>query len=220
MKPYGFLVAIFISGILALFFDFTENQWGFYITKPTTTFIILLYALRYRKKELKNYNLRICLGLFFCLVGDTLLLFDTYFIFGLVSFLIGHLCFLVAFYGQQGFKWPKSIGLLLILTAMTILYLCFPNLGVLKIPVFAYVGVIVLMSWQGIALQQNNLRSNFRRVGWAVSLFMFSDSLLALNKFYLSIPFSGLLILSTYWTSVFLFAQSISISDINLKKVR
>ncbi|MGA1776092.1 MAG: lysoplasmalogenase [Flavobacteriaceae bacterium] len=220
MKPYGFLVAIFISGILALFFDFTENQWGFYITKPTTTFIILLYALHYRKKELKNYNLRICLGLFFCLVGDTLLLFDTYFIFGLVSFLIGHLCFLVAFYGQQGFKWPKSIGLLLILTAMTILYLCFPNLGVLKIPVFAYVGVIVLMSWQGIALQQNNLRSNFRRVGWAVGLFMFSDSLLALNKFYLSIPFSGLLILSTYWTSVFLFAQSISISDINLKKVR
>lgn len=220
MKPYGFLVAIFISGILALFFDFTENQWGFYITKPTTTFIILLYALQYRKKELKNYNLRICLGLFFCLVGDTLLLFDTYFIFGLVSFLIGHLCFLVAFYGQQGFKWPKSIGLLLILTAMTILYLCFPNLGVLKIPVFAYVGVIVLMSWQGIALQQNNLRSNFRRVGWAVGLFMFSDSLLALNKFYLSIPFSGLLILSTYWTSVFLFAQSISISDINLKKLR
>ena len=220
MKPYGFLVAIFISGILALFFDFTENQWGFYITKPTTTFIILLYALRYRKKELKNYNLRICLGLFFCLVGDTLLLFDTYFIFGLVSFLIGHLCFLVAFYGQQGFKWPKSIGLLLILTAITILYLCFPNLGVLKIPVFAYVGVIVLMSWQGIALQQNNLRSNFRRVGWAVVLFMFSDSLLALNKFYLSIPYSGLLILSTYWTSVFLFAQSISISDINLKKVR
>ncbi|MGA1546326.1 MAG: lysoplasmalogenase [Flavobacteriaceae bacterium] len=220
MKPYGFLVAIFISGILALFFDFTENQWGFYITKPTTTLIILLYALRYRKKELKNYNLRICLGLFFCLVGDTLLLFDTYFIFGLVSFLIGHLCFLVAFYGQQGFKWPKSIGLLLILTAMTILYLCFPNLGVLKIPVFAYVGVIVLMSWQGIALQQNNLRSNFRRVGWAVGLFMFSDSLLALNKFYLSIPYSGLLILSTYWTSVFLFAQSISISDINLKKVR
>ncbi len=220
MKPYGFLVAIFISGILALFFDFTENQWGFYITKPTTTFIILLYALRYRKKELKNYNLRICLGLFFCLVGDTLLLFDTYFIFGLVSFLIGHLCFLVAFYGQQGFKWPKSIGLLLILAAMTILYLCFPNLGVLKIPVFAYVGVIVLMSWQGIALQQNNLRSNFRRVGWAVGLFMFSDSLLALNKFYLSIPYSGLLILSTYWTSVFLFAQSISISDINLKKVR
>lgn len=220
MKPYGFLVAIFISGILALFFDFTENQWGFYITKPTTTLIILLYALRYRKKELKNYNLRICLGLFFCLVGDTLLLFDTYFIFGLVSFLIGHLCFLVAFYGQQGFKWPKSIGLLLILTAITILYLCFPNLGVLKIPVFAYVGVIVLMSWQGIALQQNNLRSNFRRVGWAVVLFMFSDSLLALNKFYLSIPYSGLLILSTYWTSVFLFAQSISISDINLKKVR
>ncbi|MGA0897007.1 MAG: lysoplasmalogenase [Flavobacteriaceae bacterium] len=220
MKPYGFLVAIFISGILALFFDFTENQWGFYITKPTTTLIILLYALQYRKKELKNYNLRICLGLFFCLVGDTLLLFDTYFIFGLVSFLIGHLCFLVAFYGQQGFKWPKSIGLLLILTAMAILYLCFPNLGVLKIPVFAYVGVIVLMSWQGIALQQNNLRSNFRRVGWAVGLFMFSDSLLALNKFYLSIPFSGLLILSTYWTSVFLFAQSISISDINLKKVR
>ena len=220
MKPYGFLVAIFISGILALFFDFTENQWGFYITKPTTTFIILLYALQYRKKELKNYNLRICLGLFFCLVGDTLLLFDTYFIFGLVSFLIGHLCFLVAFYGQQGFKWPKSIGLLLILTAMAILYLCFPNLGVLKIPVFAYVGVIVLMSWQGIALQQNNLRSNFRRVGWAVVLFMFSDSLLALNKFYLSIPYSGLLILSTYWTSVFLFAQSLSISDINLKKVR
>ncbi len=154
------------------------------------------------------------------MVGDTLLLFDAYFILGLASFLIGHLCFLVAFYGQQGFKWPKFIGLLLILTAMVILYLCYPNLGVLKIPVFAYVGVIVLMSWQGIALQQNNLRANFRRIGWAVGLFMLSDSLLALNKFYQPIPLSGLLILLTYWTSVFLFAQSISISDINPKKVR
>jgi len=93
-------------------------------------------------------------------------------------------------------------------------------LGVLKISVFAYVGIIVLMSWQGIALQQNNLRANFRRIGWALGLFMLSDSLLALNKFYQPIPFSGLLILSTYWTSVFLFAQSISISDINPKKVR
>ncbi len=208
MNFFGFPVVIILSGILALFFDFTENPWGYYITKPATTFLILLYALLKRNKELNKFNLRICLGLLFCLVGDTFLLFEVYFIFGLISFLMGHLCFLVAFWGQQGFKWPRPIGILLLLIAATILYLCYPNLGVLKVPVFVYVGIIVLMSWQGIALQQSNSRPDFRWLGWAVGLFMLSDSLLALNKFYQSIPFSGLLILSTYWFSLFLMANS------------
>ena len=73
-----------------------------------------------------------------------------------------------------------------------------------------YLIVIELMSRQGWALALNPKMEYRSFLGWAVSLFLFSDALIAVDKFYFSFSFSGVLILATYWIAIFLIARSAS----------
>lgn len=210
MNPKTQLVLIGVSGLFAILFDLVDFPIGFYCTKPLTTLLILTLPLRFPHDQLKAYRKTVLLGLLFCLIGDSFLLFESFFLYGLTSFLVGHLCFLYAFVKQQGFQWPLVPGIFLGSIASTILFLCYDNLGVLLLPVLVYIGVILIMSWQGIALQQQKEHFTFRYVGWAVGLFLFSDAVLALNKFYIPFAYSGVLVLSTYWLAISLIALSAS----------
>ena len=210
MNPKTQLVLIGFSGLFAILFDLVDFSIGFYCTKPLTTLLILTLPLRFPHDQLKAYRKTVLWGLLFCLIGDSFLLFESFFLYGLTSFLIGHLCFLYAFVKQQGFQWPVIPGIFLGSIAYTILFLCYDNLGALLLPVLVYIGVILIMSWQGIALQRQNKHFTFRYVGWAVVLFLFSDAVLALNKFYIPFAYSGVLILSTYWLAICLIALSAS----------
>ena len=208
MRPNTQLFLIGLSGLLAIIFDFLNFSIGFYVTKPLTTLLILGFPFRFPNNQLKDHSRIICWGLLCCLIGDSLLLFDSFFLFGLSSFLLGHLCFLYAFVRQQGFQWPLVPGVLLIGFAVAIIFLCYDNLGALFIPVLLYISVILMMSWQGIALQRNNYHVSSRHIGWAVVLFLFSDAILALDKFYIPFAYSGVLILSTYWMAITIIAVS------------
>lgn len=210
MNPKTQLVLIGVSGLFAILFDLVDFSIGFYCTKPLTTLLILTLPLRFPHDQLKAYKKTVLLGLLFCLIGDSFLLFESFFLYGLTSFLVGHLCFLFAFVKQQGFQWPLVPGIFLGSIASTILFLCYENLGALLLPVLVYIGVILIMSWQGIALQRQNKHFTFRYVGWAVGLFLFSDAVLALNKFYIPFAYSGVLILGTYWLAISLIALSAS----------
>jgi len=210
MNPKTQLVLIGVSGLFAIHFDLVDFSIGFYCTKPLTTLLILTLPLRFPHDQLKAYKKTVLLGLLFCLIGDSFLLFESFFLYGLTSFLVGHLCFLYAFVKQQEFQWPLVPGIFLGSIASTILFLCYENLGALLLPVLVYIGVILIMSWQGIALQRQNKHFTFRYVGWAVGLFLFSDAVLALNKFYTPFAYSGVLILGTYWLAVSLIALSAS----------
>jgi uncharacterized membrane protein YhhN len=82
------------------------------------------------------------------------------------------------------------------------------KLNELLLPVVLYMTVIVLMSWQGWGLALNSKTKNLKNIGVGVSLFMVSDTLLAINKFYVPIPFSGIFILGAYWGAIYLIAKS------------
>ena len=144
----------------------------------------------------------------FCLFGDAFLLFNSYFLFGLGSFLIGHLFFLNAFVKRQGWQKRYGIGLFLVILAIGICWLIQDKLNTLLIPVLLYMLVIVLMSWQGWGLALNSKTKNLRSLGLGVSLFMFSDTLIAFDKFYIPFSYSGLLILATYWIAIYIIALS------------
>ena len=202
------LYTIFVLGVLSIYLDFIGLKWGFTIGKPLTTLLIIALPLRFPNKELKRYTRTITIGLLFCLIGDVFLLEEAYFIFGLIAFLIGNLFFTAAFVNQQGFKWPLLPGVVLILIALVVIGLCYSNLNSLFFPVLLYISVIICMSWQGIALQTRRL--NFRYLGWAVSFFLFSDGLIAINKFYTPLGFAEFLILGTYWFAISLLALSAS----------
>ena len=59
------------------------------------------------------------------------------------------------------------------------------------------------MSWQGWAMTLNQKLKQHRFLGLVVSL-LFSDALIAINKFSYNFSFSGALILSSYWLSIYL----------------
>jgi uncharacterized membrane protein YhhN len=198
---------ILISAILAIVLDGIGSV-GFFVFKPLTTILILLLPTLYQDSEAKIYVKSIVFGLVFCLFGDAFLLFNSYFLFGLGSFLIGHLFFLYAFVKRQGWQKRYGIGLFLVILAIGICWLIQDKLNTLLIPVLLYMLVIVLMSWQGWGLALNSKTKNLRSLGLGVSLFMFSDTLIAFDKFYIPFSYSGLLILATYWIAIYIIALS------------
>ena len=205
---YYFFFLISISGLSAILFDFFEVNSAYYITKPLTTAIIVLFPLYFYGFTLKPYVEKIIIGLCFCLIGDVFLLFDSFFIYGLGSFLIGHIFFLYAFVKEKGWHWPLLPGIFLFVLGFSILSICFKNLGKYFFPVLLYILLILLMSWQAIALQINDYKKNFNFVGWASVFFLISDSIIALNRFYIEFKYSKILILTFYWFSISLLSYS------------
>ena len=205
-KLHWIFIQAFIG--IAIYFSFT-NSYNFYaLFKGGTTVLIVLIPLLYASRPFDRYTKLILIGLFFCLGGDLLLLDEAYFVFGLGSFLIAHLCFMLGFLDKESSYHP--IGILLVLTMIGATYYCylFNDLGPLKIPVLVYILVILLMAWRGFSLININHENRYKTIAIAVVLFMFSDAMIALNKFKFSFNLSSLLILWTYWTSIFLIARS------------
>lgn len=201
------LLRVLIFGVVSIAivnFDTT----AFYLLKPLTTISILAYLIIFKNPSTKKYVSRIGLALFFCLVGDVFLLFEAYFAYGLASFLIGHMFFLFAFIGLQGLQRAPTIITLLVLIAAALFLLISPKLELLFYPVLIYLIVIVLMSWQGWALSLSTQLKNIRFLGLGVSLFLFSDALIAIDKFYVTFSFVQPIILFSYWAAIYLITQS------------
>ena len=139
-------------------------------------------------------------ALAFCLLGDALLMFDGFFIFGLAAFLLGHLCYIALFRGDA--PWFASQQALTATLAFGVGMFVFlwPHLpkGML-LPVAAYVLVISLMAAQAIgrAVFLRDRASLYVAIG--AVFFMASDTLLAVNKFVAPLPMAQLLVLGTYY---------------------
>jgi uncharacterized membrane protein YhhN len=202
-------ILILIFGIVAISAEFFNSPL-FIALKQLCTISILAYPLLFRNTAINSYSKRIAMGLFFCLVGDSFLLVESYFVWGLASFLVAHLIFLYAFIKRQGWLWEPRVAVVLALIAVGVFTLVSDDLYSLFYAVLIYLIVIVLMSWQGWALALNPKMEYRSFLGWAVSLFLFSDALIAVDKFYFSLSFSRVLILATYWIAIFLIARSAS----------
>ena len=202
-------VFIAISAVLAIWFDWTDKLPLYRFFKPLTTCLVIAVPLVYGKKCTPRYRNLIIPALIFCLAGDTLLLFETYFVAGLIAFLLAHILFAVAFVSLQGWQFfYKPLAGLLIFGTLFYVYL-WPYLGSLLVPVALYIGVLLFMCWQGIGwyLAQRSQASVY--VATAVLLFVLSDALLAVNKFVYPFKASGIFVLTTYWVSITLIAYSV-----------
>ena len=135
-------------------------------------------------------------ALLFCMTGDVLLAWDgnALFVFGLAAFLIGHLCYLLNMRPFNRFKPALLIPYLAF--AALVLTLMWPQLGAMTLPVIVYITVIIAMSF---ATWCSRDRNSWLILGGIV--FISSDTLLGLNKFYQSIPAAGSLIMLTYYAA-------------------
>lgn len=148
------------------------------------------------------------MALAFSWAGDVLLMFEpvngNFFIFGLVTFLIAHI-FYILFYENiarlENLKKNYSLFIPVILYYAALIYFLLPHLDEMRYPVVVYGLVISYMLIQ--ALQIARIK-NKRAAVWMIIgavLFITSDSLLALNKFYSPFKYAGMAVMLTYGTA-------------------
>lgn len=197
-----------VSASLAIYFEMSGNRDAYVFLKPLTTILIMSHLFFLPKNGLHQFRNGIIAALFFCLLGDVLLLFESFFVYGLVAFLLGHILFAVAFIKLKGIYLHWGSFVALFGTGIALFFWLKPDLRTFMMPVALYVLVISFMAWQGVGLFLRDKRRVFQWIALAVLLFMFSDTVLAIAKFKSPFYLSSLVILVTYWLSIALIANA------------
>ncbi len=139
------------------------------------------------------------IGFLFSDLGDILLELDrsAYFVFGLAAFLIAHIFYITVFIRKPVLKKPRSIIVFVIIAYGLVLgSILIPHLGSMMIPVVAYLIVILAMGISAALGSNNHLL-----IIAGACLFIASDSIIAVNKFLMPVPFSSLWIMTIYYSA-------------------
>ncbi|WP_298518439.1 lysoplasmalogenase [uncultured Kordia sp.] len=204
MKTKFFLILFAVITILELFFgSFEDYTYLHYFTKPAIVISLLVFFLSNSKHLTSSLKLITILALLFSLSGDVLLMFvtssETFFIAGLVSFLLAHIMYILVFLRNRNTKMNNFPFIALLLVYATgLFWLIKDGLGDLLIPVLVYMAVILTMATTAFLRKEMVLHVGYVYVFVGAIFFMLSDSLLAINKFHYTLPFSNLSIMSTY----------------------
>lgn len=209
------LVLFFLFAIIYTF-DFGVRDHEFVIVfKLIPMVLLIIYAAAAKAFSTKAYYILMTIGLFVCAIGDYTI--SKWFVIGLAFFLLGHLFYISAFLSTKQKKAPLFVLAILLIYGLTMFFIIPFNLlqdgdHVMGIAVTAYILVILTMGW-------TSWRTNNRFAILGAILFIISDSILALNKFTLEVPSSGMLIMGTYYAAQLLFALSISQYSENRNKM-
>lgn len=207
MKPthwlWLFRLAV-AADLLAIYF-----QWYMVrlISKPLIVLTLLIYFIQQVRTSSGGAG-ALKAALLFSIIGDVALLFENdqeplFFMTGLGSFLVAHILFIVAFNGIRklnarppGQRWGWIVAVAFYLGIL--LYVLMPYLFELKIPVIIYALVLCGMLLAVVhAFRQLYQKPGIICLAGAL-LFVLSDSVLAINKFYVGFTLSGLVIMFTY----------------------
>ena len=174
-----------------------------YIAKPAIVISLIIYFSQNAKHIDSKTKITTLLALVLSVVGDILLMFvechPNFFIGGLIAFLLVHLTYIKLFYKKLN-SLLKPFGFLTILIFFSIglFYLLKDNLNDLMVPVIIYMLTILVMVTTAY-LRKGSVNSiSYILVFIGALSFLVSDSLLALNKFYVPFSFANFFIMTTY----------------------
>lgn len=190
--------------MFGLFFD---ERIAVYSKPFLMPVLIGLYLVTARKR-----NFWVVLALVFSCIGDLLLIDkENYFVFGLASFLIAHLVYIkITSEELKKVHWTQVLlGCIpFVLFLAGLLQLLFPNLNSFKIPVVVYGIVISTFGASTLLLYRLERSTENLWLLLGALLFIASDSLIAIHKFYNPQEFYGAIIMITYILAQFLITKS------------
>jgi len=202
---------IMLSGLL--YFEYRENRKGLLPVKIllSTSFII---AAMVQPHPISGYYHFLLAGLVFCLGGDVFLALPRkmMFLFGLFSFLIGHIFYILSFFYVARLNLWTLAGSLTVLIVSFCIYLWLkPHLDSMNVPVIFYIIVITVMlcgAWS--VLGDPNLNLSGRIMVFAgATIFYVSDVFVARDRFIKKEFLNRLIGLPMYYAGQFLLAFSI-----------
>lgn len=208
------LWAAALTALLAIAGDLFGLRPLVLVFKPLTTLFVIAYAWP-RGADAPAVRRWVRAGLVLSLAGDVFLMWPQQgFLAGLVSFLLAHLAYIVAFTRgvRLGARWLPFAAYALVAAAL--LSQLWPGVPApLRVPVLAYVACLATMAAQAAAVwlvaRGSAAEALARSAALGGVLFMTSDALLAFNKFNAPLPMAGLWILATYWLAQGLIARSL-----------
>jgi uncharacterized membrane protein YhhN len=207
------LALILLGGLL--YFEKQGNRKGVLPTKTLLSCLFIVTALL-QPRPLPGYFHLLLMGLIFCLGGDVFLALpqEKMFLCGLVSFLLGHVFYVIAFFTIAHLhQWTWiGLGICLVLSGGIYFWLR-PHLGSMHLPVLFYVIVITVMVVGALSVIGDNRLALTARVivfVGAVS-FYFSDVFVARDRFLKPEFLNRLIGLPLYYFGQFLLAFSVGL---------
>lgn len=176
-----------------------------YIIKPMIVIWLLLYFLSQIVSINSGLKKWILAALFFSWTGDVLLLFQqnnsVFFLLGLSAFLIAHIFYIIFFNRvrvNESVRGNVWLLLIVVIYYSSLISLLYSHLGGMKLPVLVY-GIVI--SWMFMLAMHMLFIKNKTAGKWMMTgalLFVISDSLLAVNKFYQPFAIAGVVIMLSY----------------------
>ena len=210
-----FSILFFIIVLIELLSGSTESiQNVHYIAKPAIVISLIFLFTKTSESLSKSIKNITHLALVFSLIGDILLMFvdksEHFFTLGLIAFLTAHVMYVLLFLKHRNKdNSPYGFIVLLIIFATSLFYFLKDGLGEMLIPVVVYMFVILSMATTAY-LRKNKVNIlSYGLVFLGALFFMISDSILALNKFYQTIPWSNISIMLTYTLAQYLIVIGI-----------
>ncbi len=217
MKSKIFLYAFIVISVIEIIAVVITNPTLALFSKP----LIVLSLIGYYRYTSQQPSTIFTTALFFCWMGDVLLMFqekgELFFILGLVCFLIGHVLFIFSYRQARWKETDESVmgtqrarfAFPIILAGTGLVITLYPFLGDMKVPVIIYAFVITMMVLNASFRYGRTSVKSYWMVFGGAFLFMTSDSILALNKFQAPILYAELYIMLTYIAAQFLIVAGI-----------
>ncbi|WP_167605533.1 lysoplasmalogenase [Maribellus sediminis] len=213
-----FLFAIIVIG--DLIGEYLQNPQIDHIFKPLILVWIAVYFLIYSRNVDRKVIRFAVLAFLASWIGDLFMMFAAdfiYFVSGIAGFLIAQVLYVYLFLrtinlsGKKPFLKKKPFWLIPYIAYGILIYIVlFPHLdNVLRIAVFVYMVSILTMSVMALNRYGNGHPQSFTLVFAGSLLFIISDSLIAINRFLVAIPYEGLLIMATYIAAQYLIMRGL-----------
>ena len=186
------LIVFFIVSLGELIAIAVQSEQLAMVCKPL---IMVTLGVYYLLSAGIDRSFVVLLAIVFSLAGDTSLMFDSvnsiYFMIGLVSFLISHVFYIIAYRQHQNDESADALqgiqklraAFPIVLAGTGLVVILYPVLGALKFPVIVYALVLVIMVLNALFRLGRTSVVSFWFVFVGAMFFMVSDSLLAFNKF-------------------------------------
>ena len=215
MKSKILPVSYFIIGILFIIFHYLEFNILMLFTKALIIPTLVLYFMSSLDYSFTSFRKLILAALFFSWGGDVFLQLvnknELFFMLGLISFLIAHIFYIIAFIDPMQketlLRRKPVLAIPFLAYGIILIWYLYPNLGEMAFPVFIYATVILFMTMIALNRYGNVNRKSFQLVFIGAILFTFSDSLIAIDKFSNPFEASRFLIMSLYITAQFLIVE-------------
>lgn len=213
---FAIIVLVELSG------RFLDNIHLEYLVKPLIMIWVAIYFMIFKKKN--TFVVPVLMAFFFSWLGDIFLMFsgknELFFFAGVGGFFCAQITYIYTFstfseIGGKGYLQKNPLLIIVFLAYVAgILILLFPGLeGMMKPIIVVYALSLMGMSMMALNRMGRVGRSSFLWVFTGSILFLLSDSMIALNKFYSEFWLAGFWIMITYIAAQYLIMRGLILEE-------